>query len=77
MTEILEKSPEELLGIARDSYRVLENVARGLMEQTPAGYEKNMATALTNAQSRLLEGIFWFQQAAATVAMGQAPEGEE
>ena len=54
----------QLVQMVHDSYKNIQNCAQLLMNQTPEAEHNNVGMAMSTAQQRLMEGIFWFEQAA-------------
>ena len=62
----------QLVQMAHDSYKNVQNCAQLVMNQTPEAERNNVGMAMHTVQQRMMEGLFWFEQAASLAL----PQGE-
>ena len=71
---VSQPSIPEIVQMVHDSYQNIQNCAQLLMNQTPKDQHNNVGMAMSTTQQRLMEGIFWFEQAAALALPQTKPE---
>jgi len=62
---VVSPSIPKMVELAYESYENIQNLAQLMLNQAPEDVHQDLMTTFHTTQTRLMEGLYWFEKAAA------------